>query len=396
MYLLNKRVDQLAPEDILRLIESQVQESITLDYKMELSLSTDNDKKEFLYDITSMMNAQGGCFVIGLRERKSDRDQNTSTPEEIVGVTIDNEDKFKQQIEDIIKNSTDPKRSNIAIRFIGIEGKKVLVIGVSKGLGFPTMVTYKGTNKFYKRRNSGKYLVDVHELNQMFMQNDDIVEKTTSFRLKRIRDVRSGNVFPGLALQNSLFLHIFPFSFGNGNILDLSNANEMNIANLMMPMYTDGYFPPEYNVNGYCVTSRRLSGARVFAYDQLFRTGAYEAYTSGTFENYEVYGQGRTIYRMEGKAFILTVLHKIRNGLSVLKKFEIEPPFIISLSLHGMKGGVIMEGHKWSLTSFFEDEIMLAPQIVPIFESDINKILKPSFDILWQSLGYSKSPEVKF
>ena len=396
MYLLGKRADQISAEDVNRLIESQVQENISLDYKMDFDLSKDAEKKEFLYDIASMMNAQGGCLVFGLKERKDDKGQNTGIPEEVTGIVIDNEDKTKQQIEDIIKTSTDPQRSNIVIKFIEIEDKKILIIGVSKGLGFPTMVTYKGTNKFYKRRNTGKYPVDVHELNQMFMQSEDIVEKTTNFRLKRIRSIRSGGVFNDIEIHSSFFIHIFPFSHGDGKVLDLSIAPKMNLDSLMRPMNASGYFPSEFNVYGYCVASRPVAPHRkIFAYDQILRTGIYEAYTAEIFEKYDVHGRN-PIYRMEGKEFIKTTLAKINDGLEVFKKFQIEPPFIIALSLHGMRGGVIKDGHEWSQTTFSDDEIMFAPQVLQSYEDNVYKLLKPTFDILWQSLGYSKSPDIEF
>src|SRR5690606_19569740 len=108
-----------------------------------------------------------------------------------------------QQIEDILKNSTDPSINHITLNEIQTEKGKILVIGIPKGLGLPSMVTFKGSNKFYKRRNSGKFLVDTYELNQMFIQNQLIVEKIKEFRKKRIEEVISLDIIPNLDAEAS-------------------------------------------------------------------------------------------------------------------------------------------------------------------------------------------------
>ncbi|HEX3933110.1 MAG TPA: ATP-binding protein [Puia sp.] len=171
MYLFGKRADTLKEEDILRLVSNKIPENKSLDYKRDLKLSQDKDRKEFLFDVTSMANTDGGCLVYGIEEAKDEKGQNTGIPEMIVGFGIDNFDKLAQAIEDNIKGNTEPRITNIALNPITVKNKNVLVVGISKSLGLPVMVTFNETNKFYRRRNSGKYCVDVYELNQMFMQN---------------------------------------------------------------------------------------------------------------------------------------------------------------------------------------------------------------------------------
>lgn len=241
MYLLGKRADNLNDDDIRRLVQNKVQENKSLDYKRELKLSQDKDKKEFLFDIASMSNTDGGCFIFGIEESKDDKGQNTGTPEKIVGITIDNYDKLAQQIEDIVKGNTEPSISNIALNGLTVDGHNILVIGVSKSLGLPTMVTFNESNKFYRRRNSGKYSVDVYELNQMFMQNQVLKESAEKFKLQRIEKVRTGRVFPNLATDTSFFIHIIPFSFQNEQTLDLTNAEQMGLSSIMRPFHLRGY-----------------------------------------------------------------------------------------------------------------------------------------------------------
>src|SRR5690554_990459 len=101
MYILGIRADKIQEADIKRLVENQIQESSNLDYKKELSISKDKDKKEFLFDVTAMYNTDGGCLVFGIEEEKDKDNQNTGKPKEITGIEIQNSDKLIQQIEDI-------------------------------------------------------------------------------------------------------------------------------------------------------------------------------------------------------------------------------------------------------------------------------------------------------
>ena len=101
MYLLGKRADEITEFDINRLLENQIQENKNLDYKRDLNLSKDSDKKEFLFDISAMYNTDGGCFIFGIEELKDEKGQNTGKPSKIAGLKIENSDKLIQQIEDI-------------------------------------------------------------------------------------------------------------------------------------------------------------------------------------------------------------------------------------------------------------------------------------------------------
>lgn len=240
MFLLGKSVDQLEANDIKRLVENQIAETKTLDYKRELKLE-DKDKKEFLFDIASMYNTDGGCLIYGIEERKDENNKNTGIPEKIIGIAIDNLDQLFQKIEDVLKSNTDPSISSVSLKPLQVDGKDILVIGVRKGFGLPSMVTYNETNKFYRRRNSGKYAVDVYELNRMFMQNQILKEATERFRQERIEKVIALKVFSTLETKSSLFIQIIPFSFQDEQFLDLTNANNSDLSTIMRPLNCSGW-----------------------------------------------------------------------------------------------------------------------------------------------------------
>lgn len=389
MYILGIRADKLVESDIKRLIDHQIQESKSLDYKKELNISKDSDRKEFLYDISAMYNTDGGCIVFGIEEEKDSKNQNTGKPLKITGIEIENFDKLIQQIEDIVRNNTDPSINHLIINKIETDGKNVLVIGIPKCVWLPAMVTFNQSNKFFKRRISGKYAVDVYELNQMFMQNQVLSEKANNFREDRILKVLSQKSIPNLKVENSFFIHIIPFGFLNYQILDFSTA-ENALLKYMRPICSSGW-DRMYNIDGFATytPSYDENGRKIItSYNQIFRSGVYEIFSTDLFY--------RTIYDnklgFDDQEFIEETIRSINEGLFVLNKMVVEPPFLISFSFHNVLGKIMDVKGRSLYLDFKQNELIFPLILVQNYETDIKKQLKPNFDILWQSFGFSHCP----
>src|SRR5260370_35585410 len=65
---LNKSLDSIEESDLQALIDNQVPEGKTIEYKKALPGNSDGDKKEFLADVSSFANAAGGDLIFGIRE----------------------------------------------------------------------------------------------------------------------------------------------------------------------------------------------------------------------------------------------------------------------------------------------------------------------------------------
>lgn len=387
MYILDKRVDNLSFEDIERLVINKVKETKTLDYKRDFSLAKDSDKKEFVNDITAFYNTDGGCIIYGIEERKDAKNQNTGIPENICGITIDNEDKLIQCIEDTIRSNTDPSIANLLIKILKINGcnDSVIIIGVPKGLWLPSMVTINDLNRFYKRRNTGKYLVDVYELNDMFMQNQVLKEKAESYKNERIQKLLQKEIFPSINTDRFCMVHIIPYSFLNEKSIDISPAHDMNIGTLMMPLGSRSGCTLIYNIDGYA-----SHGANdLSAYNQIIRNGAFEIFSTQLFfenpnNNNAICISGQHMYR--------SIIESITKSLQVLTKFSVEPPFLISIYFHNIKDVSFIIENSYMYRKFQYANISLPMTILPAFDSDLKETLKPLFDILWQCVSYQGCP----
>jgi hypothetical protein len=61
--MIPKSLDEISGNDLDQLVEQSVPESTTLEYKRELPGNSDQDKKEFLADLTALANTQGGDLI---------------------------------------------------------------------------------------------------------------------------------------------------------------------------------------------------------------------------------------------------------------------------------------------------------------------------------------------
>ena len=82
-FMLPTDLSELTAADIEGLVESEVAESLTLDYKLKLPSGQSEEKREFLYDVAAMANSAGGNLIYGIAERRTEDDKPTGLPTEL-------------------------------------------------------------------------------------------------------------------------------------------------------------------------------------------------------------------------------------------------------------------------------------------------------------------------
>ncbi|MEH2303471.1 MAG: RNA-binding domain-containing protein, partial [Nostoc sp.] len=102
--MINKQFDLIDKIDIDALIYNGVAEKRTLEYKEKLPGNSDDDKKEFLADISSFANASGGDIIYGIQEQRDSNNKTTGIPEAANGVGAINSDAEIRRLENIIRD----------------------------------------------------------------------------------------------------------------------------------------------------------------------------------------------------------------------------------------------------------------------------------------------------
>lgn len=366
-----------------------------LDYKRELSLDDkDNKKQNFITDVTAMYNTEGGCIIYGIEEKKNEKGENTGYPEAIVHQSYGNKDKFEQQLHSTIKSNTDPSIPNTIVHFLTVDGKDIYIVGVPKGLGLPSMITYRDLNRFHRRSNSGNYAITTFELNQMFLQNQAVKDKAFKFRSDRIAAIKNREVFPAMGVKGDYFLHLVPYSFLDERIYDLPPLLSSPLK--IYPVNQESYYSKnisQFNLDG-LLTYKFESGQKaITSYIQYFRNGIIEAYTNRCQFTDEKTGQ----VHIMGNEIVTTTIFTISHMVEVLKVLGIEPPFVVYLSLLGVEGAMFLTPPSTLIGQLMRSDVLLPPVLINTYTftfPELFDLLQPVFNIIWQGVNAPECPSV--
>lgn len=189
MSLKYKPLDVVTEETLQSLIDNEVMEMKTIEYKRELNIGTDSEKKEFLADVSSFANASGGDIIYGIEEDKEIKGK----PVDLCGLDILNMDGLKLKIDGIIRDGIEPRMRIDEPKILKLtNGNSVLILRIPRSWASLHMIKFKGSSKFNSRTSAGKYPLDVSEIKAAFLASETIVERVRNFRLDRLSKCIAG------------------------------------------------------------------------------------------------------------------------------------------------------------------------------------------------------------
>jgi hypothetical protein len=381
MPLFTKSIDQITANDITELINNQVLENKQLEYKEVLPGNTDDEKKEFLADVSSFANATGGYLIYGIRELKQEQKI------ELAGLKNIDADKEVTRLEEIIRNGIAPRiRVNIGI--VSVTGTDVvIVLHIPRSWSAPHMMTFKNSSRFYSRHSKGKFQLDVHELRSAFNSLESIYQKSKQFRFDRLNAIEGDEAPVNLPFNApKIILHLIPLNaFDPAISYDLKSIPDPR--NHLEPLYSavQGY---RHNFDGlvaYGSFRQNIGGS----YTQFFRNGIIESVDITILNNQEkLIPSG--IHEKE-------ICNGVTRYLSLYKSLGIAPPLQLALSFLNVRGfemgtrrRTAYYSHDTNVT-INKDNLILPELLVENFAEHPVKILKPLFDVVWNACGWERS-----
>lgn len=202
--MIDKPLDQIGWADIERLVESSTSEGRRLEYKRDLPAGRDADIREFLSDLTSFANTDGGDLIIGIRDEDG-------VAGEIIGVggPID---AAVLRLDNIARDGIDPRLSGLLIHPIPHGDRAVLVLRVPASFAAPHRVTYKGSSRFLARNSRGKFEMDTHDLRHAFAASEDAPRQLRDLHHRTVRAASGENMPAALVEGPSLLVTVAPLS----------------------------------------------------------------------------------------------------------------------------------------------------------------------------------------
>jgi predicted HTH transcriptional regulator len=119
MSLLHIPFDDLRGSDLEGLITNAVREGRYLDYKEQQIGRRREDTKEFLSDVVSFANADGGDLILGVREQRDADNKPTGIPAQLVGLAGVNLDEEINRLENLIRTGTARRLIGVCMRPVG-------------------------------------------------------------------------------------------------------------------------------------------------------------------------------------------------------------------------------------------------------------------------------------
>jgi hypothetical protein len=385
MYLIHgKPIEDINEQDFLSLIESKTPESKFIEYKLTLPDNSDKDKKEFLADVSSFSNAAGGHIIFGISAKKG-------IPHQLVGLQNVDPDSEILRMDNMLRDAIAPRLPGIKLKSVPLKnGSSVIVLHISRSWIAPHMVTYAGGTKFFSRNSAGKYQLDVFELRTAFSMTNIESNRIRDFRIDRLAKITAGETPIPMDDGPRIVLHVVPFgAFDFRHQFDLTK----------MPEYSESFVPIganfrsnfRFNFDGVIAFER--SGNQqdtASTYLQLFRNGIIEASTTTLF-TYK-----NDIPCIISIPFEEDLVEALKRYLNIYRKLEIEPPFLIMLSVLGVSGYALPhKSHDYVGVHFhmIDRNDLIVPEI---FADDLNqppdKIIRPAIDAVWNSAGLKGSP----
>lgn len=366
-------------ESHLQSLVNGAPEGRQIEYKRQLPGNSRDEGIEFLKDVTAMANTHGGDILYGVGEGK-DAGGNTVAVA-IDGVAGEDADKVKLRLEDVIRNGVRPRLIGLRIEPVSLaNGNQVFIVRVPRSWNAPHVVDYQRHWRFYYRNSAGSHPMDVTELRHAFTFSDTLSQRLEEFRLERLAKIAADEK---IGTGPKVALHIQPFSSVDPTAhVDFIRTKGIDHYPFITANF--GSYTSRVNYHGF-FEYMDWSGTR--NYLQIFRTGKLEA-VSG-----DLVGEGR----VRQPFFEERILEATYSYLKLLKGLGVTPPLLLHLSLLGVKGYTVGEGSvvagatpEWK--NIEEDDLLLLGELIESYEDSPPRILKSSFDAVWNAAGSAGSP----
>lgn len=357
-----------------------------LDFKSNINLDTPEEKREFLADVSSFANSMGGDLLIGVKEENG-------VATDVLGIELENPDKFKQKIENLIRDCIKPNLPSFQFKVIHLySGNYLVLISLNESFNKPHAVTVSKNLRVYTRNSIGKQPLDIFEIKDLVLESSSIKDKVAQFHQNRIFAIKNSNLpfmFENEA-SAKFVIHVIPHnSFFKTLEVDFNEIKKW--TELLSPLSSD-YSEQSLNFDGIlsCTYGRDYSFVR--KYFQLFRNGIVESANVDMSETNQSGKKG-----ISGNLIRSGVSGIVNQSIELYKNIEITSPiyvFITLLDLNDHYMFVDPRKIRWPQLKRFDRSDLVCPEVViEDFEIDLEKKFNWVFDMIWNSAGFDKAYE---
>lgn len=385
----NKPLSEITESDLESLVENQIPEGKTLEYKLELWKWDDAGKNEFCKDLSSFANTAGGDIIIGIREEND-------VAKKIEGLQIDLESE-RLHLEQVKNTRISPRLPNYETHIVSLkDDKKILIIRVRKSWLAPHGVEKNNKSyTFYGRHSNGVFSMDIDEIRTAIALSESIEDRIKNFRIDRLLKIMGDETPIPCKEGPKLVLYLIPLSaFTTRNVYDVRHLRDPRKGQVLQPLGTPSQRSARVNIDGvisYCSESPKTK-----SYVQIYRKGIMEAV-------YSIIGDSGTILYDYGRPFNgMPLFKKITEYLNFLKDLGVETPIYLFVSFVGVNGyKIFLPQDSFSDSPKESDpadrDVLNCSEVLIESYDDTSdetsqRILKPILDEAWNAFGFPECP----
>lgn len=387
--MLKKNLEENGLVDLEKLVADRVSEGMYIEFKRDnyrLSGKDDDKKKqckEMLKDTSAFANANGGDLILGI-------DEADHTASKLVGIKTDDVDGLKRQMIAIIRNGTDPKIS-FSIHTVHVrDDYHAFIIRVRPSGNAPHRVVYQGEQGgFWARNSGGAHEMTGPEIADLSRQSKSLTERIEAFRKERVEAISKNECPVNLSSPRRMVFHFIP----EAALLEfeVEPQNLVFYIQWMPILHPVGSQTHEHNSDG-MVSFDRDRGIPTSGYVQLYRNGIVESVADDpTFFN--PHDQAKKT-RLFDHGYFREIPPRVKNYFTLLERLEVPPPVWFYMSFIGLEGCQVYSNDFFRSTGKpIKEKLLLMPgQEIENYQTDINGLIKPGFDKLWNAAGYPNCP----
>ncbi len=367
--------DDVTVDTIQRLVEMQVFEDRSLDFKSGPIGQSDDDKKELLKDVSALANTQGGHLVIGVVE-------SSGVAVNAPGIKLPDPDKVISRIENILRDGLQPRLPSVRVLWLPLDtGRGFLVIAVPRSWAAPHRVTFRGHDRFYARNSNGVYALDVHELKAAFLSNEGVPNAIRKFRKDRISGIINGDTPILLRRGPTYVCHILPLSA----FVQMQEV-ALGLGKLPGPIHGSGH-SGRHTIEGFVTYSGEFDrqGLPNRNYSHTYRNGRVES----------VFCEQEDILpnpQIDPNYIEKIIIEELEARFSWLELSGIEGPFYIFLTVLWAKGlRFFRESHYVQLPAIVGHHLQFPELVVEHLPIKVDIALRPLFDQFANAFGRDSS-----
>jgi hypothetical protein len=214
----------------------------------------------------------------------------------------------------------------------------------------------------------------------------DFRDQLKSFRSDRISTILEGTVPVIMEHEARIVLHVVPTkAFDETAEIDLSILKREGQS--LRPVHPgSGWSALTYNFDGLLIDSSTDGKAR--SYVQIFHNGCIEAVNASLLK------KRNDRLAIPSVTFEDELRKFLAASLPFLQKLAVEPPLYIMLSLLRVRGYYlgIDRGYHDDIVPFDRDMLLVPEAVLESFDDDIDHILHPVFNRVWNACGVPASP----